>query len=55
MTAIALENTIIINPKEMSIKTNKILVMQSMLASINIENAVIFLPRMVDKKHRKST
>lgn len=41
MTAIVVENGLIIYQKETSTKTNEIPVMQSILASMNIENAVI--------------
>jgi predicted transposase YbfD/YdcC len=41
MTAMVVENGLIIYQKETSTKTNEIPVMQSMLASMNIENAVI--------------
>ena len=41
MTAMVVDNGLIIYQKETSSKTNEILVMQSMLASMNIENAVI--------------
>lgn len=41
MTAMAVENGLIIYQKETSTKTNEIPVMQSMLTSMNIENSVI--------------
>jgi predicted transposase YbfD/YdcC len=41
MTAMVVENGLIIYQKETSTKTNEIPVMQSMLASMNIENSVI--------------
>jgi len=41
MTVMVIENGLIIYQKETSTKTNEIPVMQSMLASMNIENAVI--------------
>jgi len=41
MTAMVVDNGLIIYQKETSTKTNEIPVMQSMLASMNIENAVI--------------
>jgi len=41
MTAMVVENGLIIYQKETSTKSNEIPVMQSMLASMNIENAVI--------------
>jgi len=47
MTAIVVENGLIIYQKETSTKTNEIPVMQSMLASMNIKNAVITHHRVV--------